>query len=368
MLYIGSKEQIQEYRDSKAINQSSLKDLQYGLSDFLKKQKEKELTESLIKGSAVDCILTGPVSNFSEEFYISALEKKPSETEMQIVQLVFDKVSNIENYENLTQYPDIIKEAIEEVNWQPNWKIETRVRKIADNRICQEYFEDLKNSKGKTVISLAQYGEIMTVVESLSKNELSKKFFDRDYLKNEEKLVTLYQIPIYFKYKDQECKALPDMVFININENKEVLSVQIVDLKTMHDDTLNFDRNAYKYRYDIQAAFYLEAYAQAGKSLLEDLGYKYTEDTKLYPFLFLVESFGSPGTPLLYEVSYNFEKQGKFGTEDVTHYSGLVLRKGKKGFDSLLNEYTYYVDNQFTEDIMLKDRNGILVLDVDSII
>lgn len=367
MLYIGTRKQIQEYRDSPAINQSTLKDLQYGLDSFLKKQKEEKSDEIFIRGSAVDCILTGTEEDFFNEFYISVLDKKPSETEMNIVEFVFNRVCHIENFGQLSDYPNVIEEAVETINWQANWKMETRVNKISSNPLCLEYFEDLRQAQGKSVLSLSQYGEVMAVVESLKNNKLTKPFFDRDYLKSAEKIVTLYQVPIYFKYKEKDCKALLDIIVLLIDENNNIKEIQVVDLKTMSGNTLNFLENVLKFRYDIQAAFYLKAIENVDKTFFSDLGYNLMEDTVINPFLFAVESITNPGAPLLYGMTENLFLQGWQGTEDI-YLNNRLIKKGKKGFEELLDEYTYYQNNNFTTDILLENRNGLLFLDLDKIV
>ena len=84
MLIIGTKKQIQQYREHPGMNQSTLKNVQYGLSYFLKKQDEEGPIASFERGSAVDTILTGNEGDFKDLYYISALEKKPSDKEMEI--------------------------------------------------------------------------------------------------------------------------------------------------------------------------------------------------------------------------------------------------------------------------------------------
>ena len=220
MLIIGSRESIKSYRENPAINQSTLKDLQYGLANFLKKQTEEGPVASFERGSAVDTILTGNEGDFKDLYYISALEKKPSDKEIEIVELIFNKLSSV--YEDsITQFgldsPIIkgtIQQSIEEIGWQPNWKIETRIEKITGNPLCQEYFEDLKKSIGKTILSQAQVEQIDAVVDSLRKSETTKKFFDRKALLENENMIVLYQVPVYFKIDGIECKALPDIAIL----------------------------------------------------------------------------------------------------------------------------------------------------------
>ncbi len=268
MLIIGTKEQIQKYREHPGMNQSTLKNVQYGLASFLKKQDEEGPVASFERGSAVDTILTGNEGDFKDLYYISALEKKPSDKEIEIVELIFNKLSSV--YEDsITQFgldsPIIkgtIQQSIEEIGWQPNWKIETRIEKITGNPLCQEYFEDLKKSIGKTILSQAQVEQIDAVVDSLRKSETTKKFFDRKALLENENVIVLYQVPVYFKIDAIECKALPDIAIlfldkVEFEENgtktvqKTLKGIQLIDLKTISKDTLEFFDAVVSYRYDI---------------------------------------------------------------------------------------------------------------------
>ena len=386
MLIIGTKEQIQKYREHPGMNQSTLKNVQYGLASFLKKQDEEGPVASFERGSAVDTILTGNEGDFKDLYYISTLEKKPSDKEMEIVNLVFDNLSGMEE-DSLIQFSldnsmlkGVVQRSIEQIGWQPNWKIETRVEKITGSSLCQEYFEDLKKSIGKTVLSQTQVEQIDAVVDSLRKSETTKKFFDRKALLEAEDMIILYQVPIYFKIDGIECKALPDIVILFLdnvefeNEDgtkvvqKTLKAVQVLDLKTIGKDNLEFFDSVISYRYEIQAAWYVEAIQRVDKKFWDDLGVIFPKEAiKILPFVFIVESVTTPGRPLLYFVDETLLLQGKEGTQDI-YYQDRLVKKGKRGFLSLMAELKYYQDNEFTEDIILYGKEGNLTIGVNGII
>lgn len=386
MLIIGTKEQIQQYREHPGMNQSTLKNVQNGLSYFLKKQDEEGPVASFERGSAVDTILTGNEGDFKDLYYISALEKKPSDKEMEIVNLVFDSLSGMEE-DSLIQFgldnsmlKGVVQRSIEQIGWQPNWKIETRVEKITGNSLCQEYFEDLKKSIGKTILSQAQVEQIDAVVDSLRKSETTKKFFDRKALLENEDMIILYQVPVYFKIDGIECKALPDIVILFLdnvefeNEDgtkvvqKTLKAVQVLDLKTIGRDNLEFFDSVMSYRYDIQAAWYVGAIQRVNKKFWDDLGVIFPKEAiEILPFAFIVESVTTPGRPLLYFVDEALLLQGKEGTQDI-YYQDILVKKGKRGFLSLMAELKYYQENEFTEDILLYGREGKLIIGVNGII
>ena len=387
MLIIGTKEQIQKYREHPGMNQSTLKNVQYGLASFLKKQDEEGPIASFERGSAVDTILTGNEGDFKDTFYISALEKKPSDKEIEIIELIFNKLSSV--YEDsITQFgldsPMIkgtVQQSIEETGWQPNWKIETRIEKITGNPLCQEYFDDLKKSIGKTILSQAQMEQINATVESLRTNEYTKDFFDRKSIMENDRVIVLYQVPIYFSIDGIECKALPDIVTLfldkveveNEDGTKEVQTtlkgIQLIDLKTTSKDTLEFFDAVMSYRYDIQAAWYLEAIVRVDRTFWKNLGVDYPEkeSVDLFPFAFVVESITEPGKPLIYHMNESLIAQGKEGTQDI-YYQDRLVKKGKRGFLSLMAELKYYQDNEFTEDIILQGKEGNLILGINGIV
>ena len=386
MLIIGTKEQIQQYREHPGMNQSTLKNVQYGLSSFLKKQDEEGPIASFERGSAVDTILTGNEGDFKDLYYISALEKKPSDKEMEIVNLVFDNLSGMEE-DSLIQFSldnsmlkGVVQRSIEQIGWQPNWKIETRVEKITGSSLCQEYFEDLKKSIGKTVLSQTQVEQIDAVVDSLRKSETTKKFFDRKALLEAEDMIILYQVPIYFKIDGIECKALPDIAILFLDKvefenedgtkvvQKTLKAVQVLDLKTIGKDNLEFFDSVISYRYEIQAAWYVEAIQRVNKKFWDDLGVIFPKEAiEILPFAFIVESVTTPGRPLLYFVDEALLLQGKEGTQDI-YYQDRLVKKGKRGFLSLMAELKYYQDNEFTEDIILQGKEGNLIIGINGII
>lgn len=261
MVYVTPQSEIDKYFESDNLSQSTVKPLLQGLEKFLNNQKEErelyyEEKGNLIIGSGVDCILTGEEGRFDDIYYTSDIEKKPSDAEMSILNMIFDNVvneySSAEGWieKPLNDYPGFIKESIEFHGWQKNWKDETRISKIID--VGSEYFEDLKLALGKQVIDKNQLFIINSICESLRTNQRTKSFFDREVYEKFPDIDVYYQLPIYFEYKGIACKALLDMLFVFKSvDTGEVISVLPVDLKTMAGNTLNFISSLKSWRYDI---------------------------------------------------------------------------------------------------------------------
>lgn len=384
MVYVTPQTEIDKYFESENLSQSSLKLFLGGLDKFLNSKKEEqelyyEEKGSLILGSAVDCILTGEEGTFDDKYYVSEIEKKPSDAEMSILNMVFDDMLTEYPqgpYNSLDQYPGFIQRAVEFHGWQKGWKPETRLNKIID--VGNEYFEDLKLALGKQVIDKNQMLTITAVTNSLKENFITKSFFDRDIYTRINDIDVYYQLPIYFEYRGIACKALLDMLFVFKNSEGEIISLLPVDLKTMAGNTITFASTSFKsFRYDIQAAWYTEALLSSSSTITNLLGDISKVDVS--PFKFVVESTMVQGSPLVYEVTKEVLHIGKYGRPAVNTvdlgilfsqeeiYQPISVVKEVRGFDSLVDEYLYYQENGWEKDKRIPD-SGVLKLGWEGII
>ena len=382
-VYVTPQSEIDKYFESECLGQSTLKPLKDGLDKFLNNQKEeKELyyeeKGSLIIGSAVDCILTGEEGKFDDIYYTSDIEKKPSDAEMSIINMVFDEM--LEEYPEgpyltLDKYPGLVERSVDFHGWQKNWKLETRIQKMTDAGL--EYFEDLKLAIGKQVIDKTQLFTINNIVSSLRENPLTKSYFDREVYQNDPLIDVYYQLPIYFEYRGIACKALLDILFVFKDVDDKILSLMPVDLKTTFTSTLQF--TSFKtYRYDIQAAWYTQALRSPSSTINNIVGDN--SNIQVSNFRFVVESTVSQGSPLVYEVTDEVLHIGKYGrpaintvdlnilfsTEEV--YQPIPIVKEVKGFDTLITDYLYYQETEWREDKLLANSNGVLQLGWEGII
>lgn len=384
MVYVTPQSEIDKYFESDCLSQSTLKPLAQGLDKFLNNNKEeKELyyeeKGSFVIGSAVDCILTGEEGKFDDIYYVSQIEKKPSDAEMSMLNMVFDDM--LTHYpqgpfKTLDQYPGFIQSSVDFHGWQKNWKPETRIAKIID---CgMEYFEDLKLALGKQVLDSQQMFIIHSICESLKSNPVTKSYFDREAYSKFEDVDVYYQLPIYFEYRGIACKALLDMLFVFKDLDGNIISVLPVDLKTMAGLTLNFPTMSFRsFRYDIQAAWYTEALRSPSSTITNIVGDN--SELNIHNFKFVVESTISQGTPLVYEVTNEVLHIGKYGRPAVNTvdlgilfsqeeiYQPISIVKETLGFDSLIDDYLHYQENGWDKDKRIPD-NGVLKLGWEGII
>lgn len=370
-IIIASQEQIDDYFERPEVNQSSLKDLKDGLGSFLaaiaKKQKDKEenkpTPDYFLIGGAVDCLLTGEEGEFEQQYYVSRLEKKPSDVEMAIVESVFHELEGAEvldqvNWEDC--YDAILAAANsvrngDKIGWQNNWKDDTRVSKLI--LAGADYFEDLKNSSGMKILSSEMADKIHSIVKSLSTNPRTKKYFDRELQAQQEFMDFYYQLPIYFTYNGIDCKALMDLVVVHKDENGNIIKIEPIDLKTMSGNTLQFIGKIKQHRYDIQAAWYTKALSE----------YFDCQPDAIAPFKFVVESTTSIGTPLVFEISKETLLHGEKGAEAGMFNSADSGRQlyypRVKGYEQLMKEYAYYAEQGFKQDVTLVENPEVINID-----
>ena len=366
---IGTREQVDAYFNSTAINQSELKELGKGFAQYVKKKekgqegKEAKSTSYAI-GSAVDCILTGADGEFSDRFHVSSLQNTPSDLEIAILDLTLKKaLAETDSVGTLEEYGEsFLLESADQMNWQMRWKDETRLKKLLE--AGSEYFEDMKNGAGKTMLSEAEYLTVTAVVESLKSHPSTWMFFDRDYLMRDGSSEVFYQYPIFFKYKGVECKALLDLVIMTRNEEGEAVRITPFDLKTMQGHTIDFPHSLKRFRYDIQGAWYTLALKESFPTI------------PVAPFRFIVESTTDMGTPLVFEMDPELLYIGENGRKrldvnDVSSepmYDEIMLAPEIKGYSQLMDEYIHYRRTEWKQDKRITDAlNGVLKLNWNGI-
>lgn len=352
-----SIEEVKNYRNNEAISQSYLKQLDTHLDSFKNKEDKKE-TLSMLKGSIVDCILTGKEGDFEKLYYVSDLEFDLSDVEKEIINLTFSLIINSkQEVRNLDDHLIALNNAISQIQWFNGKPGEKRIETLVGK--ARGYFEELKLSYGKTIIKKSLLtSDIDPVVQSLMTHLNTHKFFrDIDTNDNSVNLDIFYQLPIFFKYEEVDCKALLDILLVFKDKEGYVEKVIVVDLKTTDMFTLDFVSSVQSFRYDIQAAFY----SVAVRTFIEN-NYK-VKETKInitnyeQDFMFVVESFKKQN-PIVFHTTPEFLATGMWGYK--TPY------KTVKGFVDLLRLHKYYVENEWKQDKLLQENDGILTLTFDN--
>ena len=351
------------YYEHPAISQSQLKLLLGPDPSIFNTIQEPDLyfeeKKHFIIGDGVDCQLTRPIEEFNNKFHVSTLENKPSDTMKSIINQVFDlvkeEVGELADKGVLRDHISKIVDCCNVHNYQPNWKTETRVAKVVE---AYEYWEDLKAAEGKVVLSQEENTLISQIVMSIRTNPTTSKYFETN-----KDIEILDQLSIYFSYCGIDCKALLDRVIID-HKNK---TIQPIDFKTMGDQTLYFPKSLRQRRYDIQAAFYTEALKSK----------KVYETYEILPFKFIVESTINPGNPLVFTCSSELLDIGKNGRQPYklcdkpyisTEYITYMKFDEIKGFHQLIEDYKWYMENEFEKSRKIVEAQGEFQLDWNGII
>lgn len=366
---VASEQEVAEYYESSALGQSKLKKLLGDLGSFQK--EEDSSAEHFIIGSAVDCILTNSREAYQNEYYVSEVEKLPSEAVVGILQAVhqdllqdyaehLEVILGQENPEPVTPFIDFVGElknhstyildACEKAEWQNRWGAEAKLKNIIEPGT--EYFMDLCKAFGKKVISKSQANIIEAIVASLQNHPRTSSFFNRVLFENLPHITIYYQFPIYFEYRGVQCKALLDMVIVERDIEGKILSITGIDLKTMNGNTYYFPSSIKARRYDIQAAWYTLA-------LHHHFAVPEGSDV-IKPFQFVVESTTYQGKPLVYTIVKSLLGIGRFGRRAISLHetdmfngdemTSAIIQQEIKGFEQLLDLYIYHSENGFSEE------------------
>jgi len=344
-VFKATKQQIDNYyNDISALNQSTLKSLLNGLNGYKNYIAKKDEQRSYLNiGSAVDTILTQGSEEFYNQFFVSKLDSLPSTTEMIILTEIFKNTSCKDcTLSQLTD--DEIAPVIIQSEWQPKWKLDTKIQKIRN--LGEEYYNELVLSKDKIILSDSEFNTIENMVNYLRTSENTKKYFDENLYVNNDDFDIYYQLPILFIYRDMMCKALLDIVI----HDKKKRMVHPIDLKTTSKPILSFPNEVKHYRYDIQASFYTKA-----------LQFYFPKD-HVTTFEFVVSSTAEPQFPVVFKVSPQLIDIAKNGKEPLI-YKKTQIRDKVIGFDQLIDEYLWYMEHSFEVERRLVQGQGILHLE-----
>lgn len=374
-LIIGTENQIEAYYASDALGQSKLKKLLKDVSSF--HLEEDSTAAHFVIGSAVDCLLTAKEGVFEEKYYVSNLPKTPSDSIIDIISIVHQRVledytehlevvmtGNEDTSDNtpfkvyagdLATWSAYILDACEQTGWQPRWGEDAKLKNVLKDG--SEYFQDLCGAFGKVILSASQYETIIYIVQSLKTNPRTSSYFEREFFSSENRLMVYYQLPIYFMHKGIKCKALLDMVIVEINHDGEIISVTPIDFKTMNGNTYHFIYSLKTRRYDIQAAWYTLAL----------MSHFHIEIDRVKPFQFVVESTTSIGKPLVFKLSPSLLEIGFRGKPEVMVFgtnTHEVISPKILGIEQLINLYLYHMENGFHLEREIQEA-GLEPLEID---
>lgn len=331
------------YYDNKRISQSQLKLLLFNPKLFLEEEQPElyfEEKRHFVIGGAVDTLLTQP-ETFNDKYYVSSVEKKPSDVVKSIIHQVYDSLSkkDLENSTEFEEYTVEILQSCIEHDYCTTFKNGTRVNKILE---FKDYWNELIDSENKIMLSLEESDVITRIVKNISESPLAKYFKPNE---TPNSVDIQFQLPILFEIDGIGCKALLDIVVID----HKAKIITPIDLKTMSGNIIDFPKSVKLRGYQIQAAWYTEALRQMCKNIA-------MANYKIDNFCFIVASTTEDQPPVLFECSDKLLKEGKFGREEVT-IEGIKFNR-VKGYLDLIDDYKWYIEHGFHQH---RDLSGNFV-------
>jgi len=235
-------------------------------------------------GAALDCLLTSPERWDTDFTVIDA--KRP----YGLLGKFIDKLpSGLDENSDISLYRDAYTDSGYKM-----W-LDKVVEKFWQNEEAVKYYKLTKDlGDGIIVLSSDEHEIVMKAHELIMANEYIKPYF----INSDPMVELLHQVPIYFRYRDLDCKALLDGVLIN-HKKKFIIPFDLKTSKSVYDFPLSF----LQYGYYRQAAFYnlaLLSEQSPIKKYLQD-GY----ELRLFQFLVVENKTSSSHPAIIYEVSSN---------------------------------------------------------------
>lgn len=319
----------QEYRAMDGISQSELKRVVQQ-----KTATEKESSAMRI-GSYVDSFLFRGQERTEQVFYVDTVEP-PSDSILAVLEYLSDKWPDMD----IVPVRDnaLILDACNQTEYAPKWKDQTRVDKIVPHL---DYLKTLQMKKTHTVLSPEEYFTANGVIQSLQEHERTAEYFNFDEDRESLDGVRVFmQWPVEAVIVDHKkdmpfnCKGLLDIIVVDHKQQE----ITIIDLKTMSGRVIDFQYQARRYRYDIQAAMYSSI---VGAIFKEAFGNKWVVN-----YHFIVESTTSPGSPAVFKTTEKYIIQAIEGAMPVLSDSGRMLAPAVAGLNEYLWIYESYMNSE----------------------
>lgn len=256
----------------------------------------------LLIGSAIDTMVTEP-SVFKNLFYVMHSNIDIDSKTAAFVETVFREMP-METFEEALSKVSV-KVIANEVSYYANLKEETIIKKLLEDRNVNLYYDDLKASEGKKMLTSYQYQKVLDCVKALHSNPLSEKLLFEPLPENKERL---FQVKFLVTLEGIKFKVMFDMIIVD-HENKKV---HIYDLKSTSKKVYEFPQSFVQFNYQIQDRLYYRAL----KQILKDNGF---EDYNISNMRNIVVSTTEPDV-LLFE----FEETATIG--ELKYKDDIIMR------------------------------------------
>lgn len=291
----------QEYRQDSGISQSFLTNL------INNRMGQRQVTDSMLLGSLVDCMLTEP-DEVNDRFQV--IEAKAGDKPKQIV----DHIINAGFRQDIAEIDRAYMYGLFDLyEYRTNYADQMDVRRLLKFYQDSGDYYNMRVAYGhKHIISQELYDNAERIANKFKEGRYTKPFFELD--------VTVYnQMKIFFEINGVPVKSMLDRVLVN--EGKDIIihgknnafvfpekSILPIDFKV-----ISGKFSLRKFRYDIQGSFY----SKALKSWMLD---NRLEDYELLPMHFFV--YQEPEC-LIYRLSETDSMIGEYGAIKTIDHNGL---------------------------------------------
>ena len=286
----------EEYRNNESLSYSTISS--YSKLGFkgIEKLFDKIESPSLTFGSCVDSLITGGEDEFNGKFSVLDLPKL-SQTLIDIT-----KSLPLEGYENINEVPDnMILSIANDNQYQQNWNDQTRINKI--RTLCSDYYNALKSSSGKIIITNDMYQEVLACVRVLKESTSTINWFAKDSVFDNVR--RYYQLKFITNLNGVMYRCMIDELLVDYDSK----TIYPIDLKTSSFPEYDFPQHFVDYNYHMQARLY---YRILSKVLSED---EYFKDFKIEDFRFIVVC-----KTTLNPLVWKFDKTKEYGDLNIGDY------------------------------------------------
>ena len=277
------------YRADSALSYSTLAKFERGGFNELNKLFDRVESPSLTFGSAVDSLITGGEEEFNERFLVAEFPSI-SDNLIQIAKTLHARYG--ETYRSIDMISDdVLAEVGKECEFYANDKYANyRVKLIKEN--CNEFYNLLYLSVGKTILDTQTYSDVLRAVETLKTSENTREYFNGNDPFTPH-IEILYQLKFKATLDGIDYRCMFDVLEVD-HANK---IIQPVDLKTSFKKEWDFYKSFIEWNYQIQNRLYY-------RILLDNIKRnEYFKDFKILPYKDIVVNRVTL-TPLVWDCDF----------------------------------------------------------------
>jgi len=339
-----------DYKTISALNQSTLKQILVSPKAYVE-AKERQLArvesteQHFMFGSLVDMMLTESKEDFDKKYAVIPDDTGVSETIAKIVKEVYDEKNNSDDlgWGALENYPEEILKHCNYELYQSRWKDETRINKIVEQG--SQYFEVLKNSGNRTIITESEYAKAVNCVMALRSDKHTSKYCQKK--SNDPNILIIDKHVIVFEHDGLEFKGELDRIIVNHKEK----TITPIDFKTTSKSVLNFENSFWHFRYDFQAAVYTLGLTKDKSDRLKSY---YEDGYSFKPMLYIVVETFLKNPPMVFEISKTVLNTGLYGNVNKVP----KIKENLEGFYQAIKRFKYATENNAWDYPMEYDTEG----------